>query len=1762
MGQIDALRMVEHIRQRLVDLAVSENFLKDNRLTEICRKIWEGPPDIGGLVSELWVEGAFPAETSSETLQSLSDIGIFPQDLCKHLDQLNPPYLFPAGRPLFVHQATALRLAAANYDSRPVMIISAPTGAGKTEAFLLPMLRDLWNNPERHSNGGIRCLILYPMNALVADQVERVYHWLIGQEKISVFHFTSETPETKYEANRQGISYETCRKRTRQEARGWESHEGKKLVNPTPVPDIVITNYSMLEYMLCRPQDQCFFGPDLQCIIVDEAHLYSGNLAAEITLLLRRVMDRCGLEENQVLRIAASATLGGNEYDLRGFASKIFTSPIRNTHVIIGNKAPLRLEKENLISPKSMNVSILAEKSNIELTTIDAKENLIESDKETIEHLKPILAQLTGSDVVKKAEVEYSAHTATFIYETLKYSPYVYRLACSLYDTEGGILSFRQLVSEIWERSGEDEKKATILLLRLAASARGKAGDYPLVPHRIHVLTHAPEGLAICLNADCDDTEYKLSPLGCVQPLAEDCRYCGCLSLPLHRCKVCGTWALSGIPENESGKFLPGFYEKPQNRLYFLLATSNERKLQEIHVNPETREYGGVRASGIALFHAPCPEHGDKCNEKDCGKQECPNCGASWKRGTLDSNEDEDRSLGCPSLRAGDRLAMSVIAETMLFNLPPYPNDTKLWKPANGRRLLCFSDSRRNAARLGPLLTQQHETWVIRSVMARMLEEIPELQMMESIREEIKFYESRLHRSGISRQQQIDYENKLSSLRNQQSAASVGIPFTLFSQMIAEKHEIAQIYDRTQRDQHQAERWGQRDWEENRQAVQNQIEALIAQELIGPVWRGVTIESAGLVEIVYPGLERLQIPSDICGRLPTKEIRHCWENIWSDFIAALLDTMRKDRILDWSCTTPHRLWLDDNPLDGYWASIDKNGWGTKAFRGNIDRFWSSDGKLKKDLKSVQSRLLFVFNLLEKSGLSREDCVRCAPKILNTAFQQLLAIAGTEKENGQVPWLRKKLKEINRQSSAVWGIQILLDQLCLRRVRYHYLCPETGTIWPRNILGWAPIKECQGNLLSISPDELDKDLRWGRARREMKTNSIFKIGLWGEEHSAQLSAQENRRIQNLFREGIRNVLSCTTTMELGIDIGGLQGVLMGNVPPSRANHLQRAGRVGRRSDGSSIAVTYTKSQPFDREVFSRFDYFLKQPMRKPIVFLDRKRIVERHINAFLLSEYMNQVSCDPVGAMTAYGRMGSLCGVNPPPWWNNEYQKPAWEKLLKDNAFKVLSFWEEIKQDDNIQERCQKLIEKTGLHSESEQNPQFWLFLVEKAIQQFREAIEEWQKEINELCDAWNEIPSQSTQEEIKSLKSMANAICYQIDARCKITVIEWLANRQFLPRYGFPINVHKLNVVVPKEEKKRNPEIREDAYRLERPSFLALGEYAPGSEVLVCGKIVVSRGLMKHWTGANLNEALGLDYCAAECQQGHISLESKFIQTCSFCGDNIFRCQQLMIPRFGYRTADWDPPCWGANLDERQDVVVYPVETSLISEKSEEQDNFGGIQGLFVTYVENSEMLILNRGDSNFGFAMCTRCGYTQSETQEVSLDKRRGVLNLPKNFENHLSLFSNRESRSCWKHGESIAPLRNRILAARDFTDVLRIDWPESIDDEIICTIGQAMRLGGARLIEVDAREIEMILVPGQHCRRSIVLYDSTPGGSGHCYELFKTGRPWLDKSWKILLGDDYHNNHCDRACINCILDFTGQYYVKDFKRRKTVEILKPFWE
>ena len=381
MGQLDALRLVDEIRNRAVSLATSENYIRDAEMAKRAGAIWIGPGRNGGLVSDLWIQGAFPSKQSRDSLGSLAAQGLFPVELA---DYLHRHEKFPANRTLFEHQSESLRIAASASTTRPSLVITAGTGAGKTEAFLLPILSGLWSHPRTVNAVGMRCLILYPMNALVTDQVTRLYEMLNEQNKLSLFHFTSETPESDRIAHTRGDSWKPCRRRSREAAR-------------SDIPDIVITNYSMLEYMLCRPQDRGFFGSALEYVVLDEAHLYTGTLAAEITLLLRRLRDRCGVVPNEITHIATSATLGGTSDDLRRFAATVFSVPESSIRVLVGTKAITQFDVPEATNAVPPDPSYLAQHAEIQIETLAADGKFELENEHSVDALSEVLSSAIAS---------------------------------------------------------------------------------------------------------------------------------------------------------------------------------------------------------------------------------------------------------------------------------------------------------------------------------------------------------------------------------------------------------------------------------------------------------------------------------------------------------------------------------------------------------------------------------------------------------------------------------------------------------------------------------------------------------------------------------------------------------------------------------------------------------------------------------------------------------------------------------------------------------------------------------------------------------------------------------------------------------------------------------------------------------------------------------------------------------------------------------------------------------------------------------------------------------------------------------------------------------------------------------------------------------------------------------------------------------------------------------------------------------------------
>jgi DEAD/DEAH box helicase domain-containing protein len=1698
-AHLDALELEAALRRRMVDFSSENLFTRDPRLSDIARRLWSGPGAGGGLIGEPWVEGAFPSKSSEDTLTKLATDGNIDADLVR---QLNHEDRVPSARPLYQHQSEAVRAGRTPAGSgRPAFVVTAGTGAGKTESFLLPTLDDLYRHPG--DGKSMRCLILYPMNALVNDQVERLRGWLRGQGKVRLFHFTSETPETEADAKREGVILEPGEElsfcRARQTARGLTSP-------PQPVPDVVVTNYSMLEYMLCRPQDQVFFGRGLRCVVLDEAHLYAGTLAAEITLLLRRLYDRCGLRPADVMQIATSATLGGTDDQLRRFAATIFSRDVDDVRLIRGEKTRPALGEliPPATEPKLADLAApLLTARTLEPDPMTGRPRLV-TDPAACADLGARLAALTA------APASAEGRPAALLADTLEHAPLIHRAQEILAERER--LRLAELAKELWGEEGPQALQATVNLLQVGAAARRTPQEYPLVPHRLHLTARAPSGLTVCLSSECTGPEGdKLPPFGAIQAGgAAKCVHCERAVLALYRCYNCGEWLLAGVEAKDSSVLVvpPPFADK-----YVLLTPNVEGALQRLPAQEKPRRPGAeTRRLGSDAVLRSEVEPGTPV----AAVKRCPWCTASSSRIKPFANTTS--------------LPLSIFAEAALAETPVYPTLDNVYRPAKGRRLLAFSDSRQEAARLGPRLTQQHEDQVARALILRSLGESVSDEARTQIRADIIKYSAMPGMSTAVEALRAQLEEGMPRWRGVLSEQK-GLDQLLDYEGAAKHRAVYRVEEKTRP-------WNQADWEKNHAAVKTEAGRLLGVEFATLPVTAISLEKLGLAEVVYPKVEDLTLPATLAGTLPgavADQLRDCW----ADFLRAILDTMRIEGLVTLGDKLDRDGTVSEMPL-GYWLSRDSDGRRMKSILGKSD-----DNRRRK----------FAANVLRRAGVPSDDTLDgVSVEALRAAFDQLAQNAGAA-----LPWLECAAARQTFDGTPVPAVRLVFEKLAVRRCGDVYECATTGHLWPRSVFGCAPEDGCDGGLRPVTQADLDTRPRFARQRREYRESALFQMALWAEEHSAQLSPAENRRLQDLFKAGLRNILSATTTLELGIDIGGLTAVLMGNVPPGKANYLQRAGRAGRRADGSSAVLTFAKQRPYDLAVFANFGAFLGASLRAPVVLLDRERIGLRHLHSWLLGGYFLEFARkDRTGAMNAFGKMGEFCGRPFVGYWDQEHPDPPQLPAGPRRNDEFVAYLLRMRDRPEDQERASvaALLAGTPLVERLSD----WAGLLDAVTAALNASLKEWNDDFDALHKAWAD--AAEVRPVTAASRRQANAIGYQIRLLWNLTVIEALSDQQFLPSYGFPIGVHRLQVLDKDEKTGRVRE--EDQYRLERDGVLAIGEYVPGSRLLAGGKVITSRGLIKSWQGETSPGQTGrLCVCT---NNHHFYGLAGAPEACPVCGETGRERpdETLLLVKHGFSTAAWEPPVRGTEVER-----IYSAEPMSLAFRDEggsnllRRSNFHGIRNFDLTYRPDGELLVVNRGEYDRGFAVCLRCGYADSEWNK---NRTVGLETLPGGFDSHAPLRDDDPRHTCRKQGEPCPPVhRFQVLGARQVTDALLAEFgfigPDATNAALVQTLGYALLRGGCRVLGLDSREMGLLSVPTgkDGSEWGVVLYDNVPGGAGHVRQLLDCPGDWLTEARRVLYVSEAHHRRCDAACLECLLSFDTQnaYSRFGFVRREALRRL-----
>ena len=959
---------------------------------------------------------------------------------------------------------------------------------------------------------------------------------------------------------------------------------------------------------------------------------------------------------------------------------------------------------------------------------------------------------------------------------------------------------------------------------------------------------------------------------------------------------------------------------------------------------------------------------------------------------------------------------------------------------------------------------------------------------------------------------------------------------------------IAELFDREGAQGHRADGWSQEEWATNTAGVRRRLDAVLARELGVPTLFAVNLETVGLAEVVYPGLDQMVMPQEIKALVHGHEGADQISAAWPGFLAGVLDTVRIAR-----CIT-----FGSDELDLSAANYPVGKWMSQS---------TSGGFLVSAMpprRTPTRRGQFAWAVLVAAGVPTPLADAIHLQMLEAAFLQLVNAARDQ----ALPWLEYDERQAGARVS-VPAIRVCFFGLGLRFPRQVYQCSVTGAVWPRSVLGCAPVGGRGRTFVPVDQSALDASPRVGRPRRSYREEEALHVGLWADEHSAQLSSDENRRLQELFAHGIRNVLSATTTMEVGIDIGGLAGVLMANMPPGLANYLQRGGRSGRRSDGASLVITYARRQPYDQAAFDDFGSFFRRELRRSTAMLDREAIVTRHLQAFLLSEFFQAIRPHEAkaGAMEAFGRMGGFCGapglnhlpegyvglpqVSPPSpldiglrrpkeWWD-----PADEPSLAAAFCRYLAALQ-TSQPDGVSVGAVRLAEGTA----QERAIRSWAAFLEGVSERFHAAVSAWEDANNRIVRAWEaEVESDRAR---ANGRAVLNALARQSRELRKTTVVEELGNRKFLPRYGFPIGLNSLVVNTSREE--------DQPFKLQRDGAVAIAEYVPGSVIVAGGRYIRSRGVQRGF-GENREDTIGLSRWRYVCDDGHSKCDVVMSDPAARCG--IEGCnarmkrspQRLLVPRYGYATATSEPPSW---FGERKTVgEVDTFINHLQGNETEEVSNFGNLSGLRATLFENVELLFANPGDDGHGFAVCTVCGYAEGEgTPQVS-----GMMSLSDRFRRHIPL-SRYAGPVCRGATEAAPPLRNLVFAAQQFTDVVRFDLTglEGVDDAALTTCGHALAQGGAELLELDQREIRMLVDTPREGRRMLRVFDAVGHGSGHIPELFKRGGEWLGATIKVLTRSPSHDRTCLSACITCILSSVSQRDARQglLDRRAALRVLQ----
>lgn len=1128
---------------------------------------------------------------------------------------------------LFTHQEQAL--LAENSDS-PNLLVATGTGSGKTEAFVLPILARLlreargwpepigreqpgdydlkarsWQHSRRHETrpAALRAIVLYPMNALVNDQMSRLRRvlalngaddWQLQELKGNRIHFgmyTSLTQPTRGpESQKKRKAFQKYMEQLReqwemlpvdlQNTGNWPAVDGPEMLCRWDMqgapPDILVTNYSMLEYMLLRPIESRIFEATRDwlalgegralTLVLDEAHTYTGAKGTEVAHLVRRLKERLGIEHgsNKFRAIATSASIpdvAGARDELRQFTSDLFGEPADSFTVITAGVADVEP------SPRRPNRTVLTAFANFH-------------DAFTHADPWPAIRQLAadlGVDSPRKADPAVALHALLNDNEDIMWI----RARTARNATE-----LSTLAMECWpgEDDSQERERATAGVLAAGSFARSVAlpDTPPLLSMRVHAFFRGVPGLWACLNANCPEVPKEFGgdrPVGRIytDPRPWCSPQCGARVLELFSCRKCGLLFVGGIPDSGLGSLWPwsddftgdgrDHRDVSNFRIFGVERPHNDHEVR--HRSTTTTLTCNPRVTRSRFSFEVEPAHdGKNGQEVSPFPSQCPRC-QNYR------NPDGAREIIEPLRTRGPRSISIVVADGMRVQPDAFSDGNR-----RSAKALVFADSRQDAAQLAGDLRTDHRRDLFRQLLFRALHTCATCGGTGEVEDK------RPYRIG----QEIEETRE-------QCATCVGsgmarvlspVPYRDLRDRVI-KMQIERGIDPTE---------GYLDapfqiLEEDQQRLYKEAETafdVAASREIAQTDFG--LEPLGLAQW------SVQLDEDTGTFAPfTNEET-------KSFLRTVARILATEHIL--LPPEPADPWTWPDRMEGYEKQRIIPGH-RRANQTTIPYNLEPYRKLGRYVRAISHRL--------QEG-DRINSWQEWLKVLHWPLWK--ALRGFH----ILDWAGAKVgKEVPQGIRINRFVLHSVGDVVHRCMACHYVMGET-------LLNVC--YRCGQETEPVSPNSVKNYFR------QLALNALPDVDfpdpypMQAHEHTGAIKRQEARNLERWFQDVHLpsenaddhrvDVLSVTTTMEMGIDIGSLLSVGLRNVAPNVANYQQRAGRAGRRGSAVATVVTYAQDRSHDQYYFHAPTEIVSEPPRVPALYLENATIAQRHVRSLVLSDF--------------------------------------------------------------------------------------------------------------------------------------------------------------------------------------------------------------------------------------------------------------------------------------------------------------------------------------------------------------------------------------------------------------------------------------------------------------------------------------------------------------------------------------------------------------